>query len=218
MVFRGGFGITTVDLFTTDLNQNFEEYTSNVTVQNAPAIRRPAFYLSQGPGPVNFTFLANGTSPSSAPTAASRTATRYDPNLRNPYAMNWNALYQYQFASDVAAEFSYQGSAGVGLLEEWNINTVPLNISTDPGSLKPHLPESAGLQPYPEFRIVNMWSNFGHSTYHSGTVKLEKRFHLGLTLTSFYTFSKAIDDCDNDWPVHGRDLLQPQPGKGPCRL
>ena len=39
--------------------------------------------------------------------------------------MNWNATYQYQFATNVADEFSYQGSAGVGLLDSWNINAIP---------------------------------------------------------------------------------------------
>ncbi len=53
MVFRAGFGLTTVDLFATTYNQNFEEYTSTVSVQNAPGNPAPAFYLSQGPGPIN---------------------------------------------------------------------------------------------------------------------------------------------------------------------
>ena len=43
-----------------------------------------------------------------------------------------------------------------------------------------------------------MRSNFGHSTFHSGTVKLEKRFSYGLTFTNFYTWSKALDSQDND--------------------
>ena len=63
MAFRGGFGVTTVDLFTTDLNQFFDEYTSSVTVQRPTGDPRPAFFASQGPGQINFNVLPNGTSP-----------------------------------------------------------------------------------------------------------------------------------------------------------
>jgi len=43
-----------------------------------------------------------------------------------------------------------------------------------------------------------MRSNFGHSTYHSGTVKLEKRMSQGMFFSTFYTWSKAINSQDND--------------------
>ena len=62
---------------------------------------------------------------------ANRNATWYDPNLRNPYTMNWNGTYQYQFAQYWLLELSYQGSAGVGLLNSWNINAIHPDISSD---------------------------------------------------------------------------------------
>jgi hypothetical protein len=198
VVFRGGFGLTTIDLFTTDFNQNFEEYSSTVSVQRPSGDPRPAFYLSQGPGPIDYSILPNGTSPFVGANFSARNATRYDPSLRNPYAMNWNLTLQYQFLPTWLAELSYQGSAGVGLLEEWDTNTIPLNISTDPIVLNRIYQNQQAYKPYPNFGSVYMWSNFGHSTYHSGTIKLEKRASFGLTMTSFYTFSKTLDDCDND--------------------
>jgi hypothetical protein len=214
MVFRGGFGLTTVDLFTTALNQNFDEYTSNSSVQSAPGNPTPAFYLSQGPGTINYNVLPNGTSPYVGTNYSSRTATRYDPNLRNPYAMNWNATYQYQFLPSWLLELSYQGSAGVGLLEGWNINTVPLNISTNPAVLQSIFQNYQNYRPYPNFGEIDMWSNFGHSTYHAGTIKVEKRFSQGLTLTSFFTKSKAIDDCDNDMVCTGETYYNRSLEKG----
>ncbi len=214
MVFRGGFGLTTIDLFTTALNQNFEEYSSNVTVQNAPGNPTPAFYLSQGPGAVNFNVLPNGTSQYVGTNYSSRTATRYDPNLRNPYAMNWNTTYQYQFASSWLMELSYQGSAGVGLLEAWNINGVPLNISTNPAVLQTIYANYQNYRPFPNFGEIDMWSNFGHSTYHAGTIRLQKQFSGGLTLNSFYTRSKAIDDCDNDMVCTGETYYDRSLEKG----
>src|SRR4051812_22924983 len=53
-------------------------------------------------------------------------------------------------------------------------------------------------RPFPNFASIYQWSNYGHSTYHSGTVRVEKRYSRGLTMQGFYTMSKAIDDCDND--------------------
>jgi hypothetical protein len=43
-----------------------------------------------------------------------------------------------------------------------------------------------------------MRSNFGHSTFHSGTVRLEKRMAQGLYFNTFYTFSKTLDSQDGD--------------------
>ena len=50
-----------------------------------------------------------------------------------------------------------------------------------------------------------MRSNFGHSTFHSGTVKLEKRFSRGFFFNTFYTFSKSINSQDTD-NSGGREL------------
>ncbi len=215
MVFRAGFALTTIDLFTTALNQNFDEYTSNTTIQSPVGNPSPAFFLSQGPGPVNFNILANGTSPFVGTNYSSRTATYYDPSLHNAYAMNWNATYQYQFAANYLLELSYQGSAGNGLLEGWNMNTVPLNISTNPAVLQKIYQNYQSYLPYPNFGNITMWSNFGHSTYHAGTIKIQKRFSQGLTLMSFYTYSKAIDDCDNDGICYGQTFYDRSLEKGP---
>ncbi|HZT32926.1 MAG TPA: carboxypeptidase regulatory-like domain-containing protein [Bryobacteraceae bacterium] len=214
MVFRGGFGVTTVDLFTTDFNQNFEEYSTAVSVQRPTGDPRPAFFLSQGPGPVNFNILSNGTSPFVGVNYSARQATRYDPALHNPYAMNWNATIQYQFAPSWLLELSYQGSSGVGLLNAWDTNTVPLNISTDPTVLNNIFQNYQNFRPFPNFGSIYMWSNFSHSTYHSGTVKVEKRSSYGLMLTSFYTWSKAIDECDADGICSGETYYNRKLEKG----
>ena len=75
-------------------------------------------------------------------------------------------------------------------MNAWNVNPVPLNISSDPATLNTIFTNYQSYRPYPNFGNINLWSNFGHSTYHSGTVKLEKRFSSGLTLTSFSTLSR----------------------------
>ena len=96
--------------------------------------------------------LPNGTSPYVGTNYASRTATLDDPALRNPYAMNWNATYQYEFAPSWMLELSYQGSSGVGLLEAWNINTVPLNYLHQSHDAPERLPELSKLSALSELR------------------------------------------------------------------
>ena len=67
-----------------------------------------------------------------------RTASYYDPNMRSPYVMNWNAGIQRQFGRDYLLELTYQGSAGVGLLNRWDINAIPLDISKRSGAAGKH--------------------------------------------------------------------------------
>jgi hypothetical protein len=203
MVFRGGFGVTFIDLFTAGLDQNFEEYFTSVAVQQPSGDPRPAFFLSNGPGQVRYNINPDGTSPFVGSNFGSRSATWYDPGMRSPYVMNWNATYQWQFAQSWLMELSYQGSSGVGLLNAWDINAINPAISTDRAVLDQIFVNAQPWRPYPNFGTVNLWSNFGHNTFHSGTIKFEKRFSRGLTLTTFYTRSKAIDESDNDGTAGG---------------
>jgi hypothetical protein len=198
MVFRGGFGLTTVDLYTVGLDQNFEEYFTSVSLQSPPGDPRPVFRISQGPGQVRYPVLPDGTSPFVGQNFGGRGATWFDPKMRSPYTMNWNATYQYQFANNWLFELSYQGSSGVGLLNAWNINAIPLDISRDRATLDNIFANQQLFRPFTNFGNVNLWSNFGHSSFHSATVKAEKRFSHGLTMTSFYTWGKAIGEADND--------------------
>lgn len=59
------------------------------------------------------------------------------------------------------------------------------------------------FEEFTQFGSVNLWSNFGHSSYHSGTAKVEKRLSRGLNLTSFYTWAKTMDESDNDGGASG---------------
>jgi hypothetical protein len=203
LAFRAGFAMNTPDVFTTGTGQNMEEYTTSTSIQQPSGNPTPAFYLSQGPGPVSFQILANGTSPFVGVNYTSRGATWLDPGLRSPYVMNWNTTFQYQLASSWLVEASYQGSAGVKLLNSWNINAIPPNVSTNVAVLTAMYQNSQPYKPFPQFGTINLWSNFGHSTYHSATLKVEKRLSSGITLTSFYTRSKSMDNASVDGAASG---------------
>ena len=67
-----------------------DNYLATAQVQQPSGNPYPAFYLSQGPGPINYTI--NGSTDTAnyvGTNYSARTATYIDPNLRNPYSMTW---------------------------------------------------------------------------------------------------------------------------------
>ncbi len=115
-VFRSSFGMFTVDNMS-EMGQ--DEYLATAAVAQTPGNPQPAFYLSQGPGNISYN-LNSATKTANYVSASgnynSRTATYLDPNLRNPYTMSWSGGFQYQIKPNTVAELSYQGSAGVSLI------------------------------------------------------------------------------------------------------
>jgi hypothetical protein len=139
--------------------------------------------------------------------------------LRNPYTLLYNASVQYEFTRNYLLELSYQGSAGVGLLERWEANTFPIDYyAGDPAMQARVLAASQNYRPFPQFGSVRYRSNFGHSTYHGGTIKFEKRYSNSFFFNTFYTFSKAINSQDNDndgggvAPIQNRGLEKARAG------
>ncbi|MBM3757181.1 MAG: TonB-dependent receptor, partial [Acidobacteria bacterium] len=202
-VFRGGLAMNTLDLWTNGLNENFEEYFATATAAKEPGNPDIAFYLRNGPPATRFNVQPDGSAPFIGTNFGSRTASWRDPNLRLPYIMNWNGSVQHQLSNTILAEVSYQGSAGVGLLNRWDINAIPLNVSTDPARLNEIFRAQQNFRPFPQFGSIFHYANYGHSSFHSGTVKVEKRMAKGYSVTSFYTFGKSIDEASDDGAAGG---------------
>ena len=197
-VFRGGFAMNTLDLWTNGLRENFDDYLATASIQQPPGNPDIAFRLSQGPPTIRFNIQPDVSAPFVGSNYSARPASFYDPNMRSPYVMNWNVSVQRQIGASYLLELSYQGSAGVGLLNRWDINQIPLNVSSDPAQLESIRRAAQNFKPYPQFGSVLHYSNYGHSTFHSGTVKMEKRMSGGISFTSFYTWSKSIDEASDD--------------------
>src|SRR5690606_9252261 len=64
------------------------------------------------------------------------------------------------------------------------------------------------FRPWNQFGDINLRCNCGHSSYHSGTVKMEKRMSDGLAFLTFYTWSKALSSRDDDNAGGGVDPLR----------
>ncbi len=202
-VFRSSFGFMTPDLGANDVGQNFQEYQGTVNVQAPVGDPRHAFRLSQGPGSIAYPVAADGSVPYVGTNYSARNADWYDPNMRSPYIMNWSAGLQGQLTGNLLLELMYQGTAGVRLLNGWNVNAIPLNVSSDPVVLNQIYQAQQNYKPYPQFGSVNLISNLGHNTYHSGTVRVEKRYSAGVSLNAFYTWAKTLDESDGDGGATG---------------
>ena len=116
---------------------------------------------------------------------------------------------QYELKRNYVLDMSYQGSSGVGLIERWQANSFPIDFFAGNRTEQDRVLASAqNFRPFSAFGDVRLRSNFGHSTFHSGTIKLEKRMSRGMFFSTFYTFSKAINSQDNDNDGSGVAPLQ----------
>ena len=208
-VFRGGIGFYTADVKFPQQRGNYDEYVATSNQQAAPGDPSPVFQVSKGPAPIKFQINQNQTSAFVGTNYGSRSVEWWDPNLHNPYVINFNGGVQYEVKRNYVLDMSYQGSSGVGLIERWQANSFPIDYFAGNRAQQDTVLASAqNFRPFSAFGDVRLRSNFGHSTFHSGTIKLEKRMSRGMFFSTFYTFSKAINSQDNDNDGSGVAPLQ----------
>jgi hypothetical protein len=123
--------------------------------------------------------------------------------------MTWSTGFQWEFLPNQLAEVVYQGAAGVGLVPSGgvagsttapnpgnavNINVLPLSIyqSTNTTLLNQVYASSQNYLEYPQFGTITYYSNYGHSTYHGLTTRVERRFNNGLSYNFLFTWSKNL--------------------------
>lgn len=215
-VVRGGIALNTIDIRFPIQGGSFEEYRGAYQYDRPSGDPRSVFGFGSTPAP-QYVIRADGTSPFSGANLAGRNVDYWDPNLRNAYAMNWNLSVQREFANEYLVELSYQGSAGINLHERWDYNIVPLNYGNQIASSFGGNVTAANdavrnnpqkWVPFNSFGRVQLRSNFGHSSYHGGTIRFEKRYgNTGLNVISFYTYSKALNSQNGDNDGSGIDPL-----------
>ena len=201
LVFRASFGLMTQDIVGGAGSSYFQEYQGSYNINQATGDPRVKFYLSQGPGvPINYARAADGTFPYVGSSYSGRGANWLDPGLVNPYIMNWSGGIQYEFARLWLVEVRYEGSAANKVLGSWNINEIPLSITLGGNrALQDAVyPVQQNYKPWTNFGNINLQSNFNHSTYHSGSIRVERRMSRGFMLTAFHTYGKALNGADNE--------------------
>lgn len=105
-----------------------------------------------------------------------------------PKSIQYNVNIQREIAKETLLEVGYMANVSHHL----TANDLTLN------QVRPELMGAGDAQarrPFPEFSNVS-WINpsIGDSSYHSGYIRLERRFQAGFSLLAHYTWSKFIDD------------------------
>lgn len=111
-----------------------------------------------------------------------------------PESQQWSAGIQREIWGNMVLDVSYKGSKAKHLPIQWffnqpsfsatPVNTLSLNPAANPYLRRPHSAFTIGS---------NIVANVLKSSYHAGTVEVDKRFSDGYTFTSTYTWSKSID-------------------------
>ena len=108
--------------------------------------------------------------------------TGQDPNMRTPYANQWNVNVEHELPGNVLLTAGYVGTSGKKLLLEPNLNQ-PL---PGPGSV-------ASRRPFPLYSDITWNEGANSSIYNSLQLSAEKRLAHGIQFVGSYTWSHAID-------------------------
>ena len=124
----------------------------------------------------------------------------FDPNLKNPYSLQWNFGVQHQFNATTTVDLSYVGSGSRRLDLGGTYNTA---LTPGPG-------ESAPRRPFPYITPTYYDRSWGRSDYEGLQFQLDKRLSGGLTYIVSYTYSKIISiGCDGWFGVEGCAVQDP---------
>lgn len=154
-------------------------------------------------------------------------------NLPTPYAQQWQVSVERRIFSDYFISAAYVGTKGTKLtrLTTPNLgpNLTPIiraatgatttgvrkpipfppffppalvvpGVATDPIALQP-------ARPIPSLGPFHIFENSAGSIYHSLQLEAHKRFAHGYAFTAAYTWSHALDDVSDVFPIAGAPIL-----------
>jgi len=136
----------------------------------------------------------------------------------NIYTQQWNVSVQRQLPGNIVLEVAYAGNKGTRLPVGIIFNQLDPQYQALGAQLNAQVPNpffglvqtgtlstatvarSQLLRPYPQYGTLSTLNparseNMGSSIYHSGTLRLEKRFSHGVNFVLSYTKAKLIDDA-----------------------
>ena len=153
-------------------------------------------------------------------------------NLHTPYAQHWHVTLEREFLNDYVLSAAYVGSKGAKLTRLTTPNLGP-NVTpsiqladANRGALAaariefPIIFTDCTLQtanrgrcsiqperPVAELGAYQVFSNSANSIYHALQLESKKRFARGYTFSLAYTWSHAIDDVSDVFPIAGAPIL-----------
>lgn len=122
-----------------------------------------------------------------------------NPNHHTPYSMQYLFNIQRQFGASWSVEAGYLGSLSHHLYGFMNQNE---GIPSPSGLAIDHLP-------FADYNFIQSVEDMGNAEYNSLSLKVNKRFTAGMSLTGAYTYGVSIDDTSGI-RIQGYDTLFPQ--------
>ncbi len=108
-------------------------------------------------------------------------------NIERGTIDSWNVFVERRLPGDLALSTGYVGTATNNGYADWN-----LNYAETGGNANRQYAAQAGNA------AVNLWGSRTKARYHSLQVALNRPFKNGLLLKGAYTFSKALNQADDD--------------------
>jgi carboxypeptidase family protein len=145
-------------------------------------------------------------------------------NLRTPYAQQWHLTFERQLSNDYLVSAAYVGTKGTKLTRlatpnggPTPITFVPVVVSVDQQPLEfpavinfltTSLNAVNGItRPFPALGAFQIFENTASSNYHALQLEARKRYSHGYQFTVAYTWSHAIDDVSDVFPISGAPVL-----------
>lgn len=151
-----------------------------------------------------------------------------DAHLETPYAQHWGLTVERELWRDFLLSVGYVGTKGTHLLRFATPNLGPNSVALVgaiqverpfPGrndllfpsffgiNVPPSGSTSSIFRPYPLLGSFASIESDANSNYHSLQVQLNKRFSYGVTFTTAYTWSHAIDEVSDLFDLAGAPAL-----------
>ncbi len=225
-VFRGSYARSYAPLMAVSGSAHNMGFTLTDSISNQTNGLQPTFILSQGFPPYNTPpfinpSVSNGTTVSwwqGAETTHPPTTDNFNFSIQHQLtpSMILETSYNGVMGSHLQAQLLDYNQDNPALLTAFgNIQQSTAVLTSQVGS---PLANSYGivapyagfkgtvkqaLRPYPQYTLIDTYAgqgdHSGHSTYHAGLVRFEKRYSGGLTFQASYVFSKLLTDADSYW-------------------
>ena len=139
------------------------------------------------------------------PSQPNETSNTYaiNPNYKLAYAQTWVAALQQTLPSNLLVELEYVGTKGTRLDELFVPNSFPPGAVLPPGAITGPGPLVSPLANGQYQSSIGAATGFvyetdtGNSIYHSGQVRMTRRFSRGMSAVFLYTLSKSIDNASS---------------------
>lgn len=115
-----------------------------------------------------------------------------------PTIYSWSFDVQHQFGSSIALDVGYVGNITNHLAYAYDLNQRPLGYTIGNNRLADVNNADNALRPFLGYNSIHFTDFGATSNYNALQVQLTRRFGSNLTLSANYTWSKALDQVDDD--------------------